>query len=414
MVSTTNLKRPSIFGGAMIIGATIVGAGMFSLPVVMAGSWFFWGLAILIITWFCMLISGMMILEANLNYPIGSSFNTIVKDLLGQRWNVCNGFTVAFVLYILTYAYISASGSVLSLTAKNEFGLTLSPRIFGISFALILAFIVWLSTKAVSRAAAFVLGVKILTFFLTFGSFLGNVEPAILFNSIEPDTSYLPYIFVIFPFCLASFGFHGNVPSLMIYYGKDYKRIIKALFLGTLIALILYTIWLLCTMGNIPRNDFKAIIATGGNIDALVSALGGVNSNTFINVVLLIFSNFAVASSFLGVTLGLFDYLADLCKFDNSGVGRFKTSIITFLPPILGGAIYPNGFLYAIGFAGLAATIWAVIVPALLAKKSRQRFPKQTFTVWGGNGLIYVILLFGAINIITFILDKMNVLPVFS
>lgn len=414
MVSVTNTKHPSILGGAMIIGGTIVGAGMFSLPVVMAGSWLFWGLLVLVFTWFCMLMSGTMILEANLNYPVGSSFNTIVKDLLGQRWNFLNGFTVAFVLYILTYAYISASGSILSLTARNEFNLNIPPRILGIGFALLLAVIVWLSTNAVSRAASFVLGVKILTFLLTFGSFLGDIEPTILFNTAEPDVSYFPYIFIIFPFCLASFGFHGNVPSLMIHYGKQPKRILKALLYGTLIALTLYIIWLLCAMGNIPRNDFKPIIASGGNIDALVSALGGVNSSTFVNFVLLVFSNFAVASSFLGVTLGLFDYLADLCGFDNSPAGRAKTAVVTFLPPICGGLIYPNGFLYAIGFAGLAATIWAVIVPALLAKASRKRFPEQIFRAWGGNAMIYLVLLFGIINIVTFVLAKIGALPVFE
>ena len=106
-------KAPSLIGGAMIIGGTIIGAGMFSLPVVMSGAWFFWSLLALIFTWFCMLHSGLMILEANLNYHIGASFDTITKDLLGNRWNIINGLTVAFVLYILTYAYISASGSVI-------------------------------------------------------------------------------------------------------------------------------------------------------------------------------------------------------------------------------------------------------------------------------------------------------------
>ena len=37
------------------------------------------------------------------------------------------------------------------------------------------------------------------------------------------------------PFCLASFGYHGNVPSLMKYYGKDPRTIVKCLVYGTLI-----------------------------------------------------------------------------------------------------------------------------------------------------------------------------------
>ncbi len=38
---TTTATRPSLFGGVVIIGGTIIGAGMFSLPVVMSGAWFF-------------------------------------------------------------------------------------------------------------------------------------------------------------------------------------------------------------------------------------------------------------------------------------------------------------------------------------------------------------------------------------
>lgn len=407
-------SNASLFGGAMIIGATIVGAGMFSLPIVMAGAWFFWGVLVLVLTWFCMLTSSLMLLEANLHYPIGSSFNTIVKDLLGKRWNMLNGFTVAFVLYILIYAYISASGSVMSLTAYDKFNFKLSPQMAGGIFAVFLAFFVWLSTSAVTKVASFVLGIKILIFFLTFGSLLGKVDPLILMNTREVDARYFPYILMIFPFCLVSFGFHGNVPSLMIYYGKEPKKIFNALLLGSLIALFLYIIWLICAMGNIPRTNFKSLIAGGGHIDDLIAALGAATPKYWINIVLLIFSNFAVASSFLGVTLGLFDYLADLLKFDNTPLDRFKTALVTFLPPILGGLIYPNGFLYAIGFAGLAATIWAVIVPALLAKESRKRFNLFTFKVWGGNTMIYIILLFGVVNIISFVLSSLNQLPIYQ
>ena len=62
------------------------------------------------------------------------------------------------------------------------------------------------------------------------------------------------------------------------------------------------------------------------------------------------------------MTLGLFDYLADLFGFDDSAMGRFKTALLTFIPPMIGGLVKPDGFLYAIGYAGLAATVWAAIV----------------------------------------------------
>ncbi|MGC6745552.1 aromatic amino acid transport family protein [Escherichia coli] len=55
------------------------------------------------------------------------------------------------------------------------------------------------------------------------------MQPATLFNVAESNASYAPYLLMTLPFCLASFGYHGNVPSLMKYYGKDPKTIVKCL-----------------------------------------------------------------------------------------------------------------------------------------------------------------------------------------
>ncbi|MCL1056558.1 MULTISPECIES: tryptophan permease [Shewanella] len=403
----------SVLGGAMIIAGTTVGAGMFSLPVVGAGMWFGYSMLMLVGIWFCMLVSGLMLLETNLHFKPGASFDTLTKTTLGQFWRIINGLSIAFVLYILTYAYISGGSSIVNHSLAG-LGINLPQSIAGLIFAAVLASIVIISTKAVDRITTIMLGGMIITFFIAVGNLLIDVDTTKLFVP-DGETSYAPYLLAALPFGLASFGYHGNVPSLVKYYGNQPKTIIKAIFIGTFIALVIYSCWLVATMGNIPRSQFIDIIAQGGNMGILVGALSEVIASRWLNTMLSLFANLAVASSFLGVTLGLFDYLADLFGFDESRQGRLKTAAVTFIPPTILGLLFPNGFLIAIGFAALAATIWAAIVPAMMAYKSRQIFAdSDSFKVPGGTPLIVVIIIFGLVTGACHLLAMAGILPVYG
>lgn len=406
------LARPSVLGGAMIIAGTAVGAGMFSIPIVTSGVWFSGSIALLIYTWACMLISGLMILEATLNYPAGASFNTMVKDLLGKGWNTLNGLSITFVLYILTYAYISAGGSIIAHTLENILGI--SQTIAGVVFAIVIAFIVWLSTRAVDRLSTLLIGGMVITFVMSVGDMFTQVRPTILFNLGESNPHYLPYALAALPYLLTSFGYHGNVPGLVKYYHQDSRAVVRSLVYGTLLALGIYILWQYVIQGNIARDAFKQVIAEGGNIGSLLKQMGNASSSQTAGQLLNAFSYMALASSFLGVSLGLFDYLADFFKFSDNTAGRSKSALVTFLPPTLAAVLFPNGFLYAIGFAGLAATIWAVIVPAMMARASRQRFPQAKYRAPGGKGMILFIVLFGVVNIVAHLLTLLNMLPVFQ
>ena len=412
-------KQHSLFGGAMIIAGGTIGAGMLANPTSTAGVWFLGSLVLLAYTWFCMTSSGLMLLEANLHYPTGASFDTIVKDLLGQGWNVINGLSVAFVLYILTYAYITSGGGItegfINQLLTSEQGSVQIGRISGsLIFCLVLAIFVWFSTKAVDRFTTVLIGGMVIAFILSVAGLISSVKVEVLFDSmVQGEQQYLPYMLGALPVCLVSFGFHQNVPSLVKYYERDANRVMKSVFFGTAIALAVYVLWQLAVQGNLPRAEFAPVIEKGGDIAVLLQALGKYIQTDFIALALRFFAYLAIATSFLGVTLGLFDYIADLCKFDDSRSGRTKTALITFLPPLLLSLAFPFGFVLAIGYAGLAATIWAVIVPALLAKASRRKFAQSNYLVYGGNFMIYFVILFGLLNIAAQLAMQFGYLPEF-
>ena len=58
-----------------------------------------------------------------------------------------------------------------------------------------------------------------------------------------------------------SFGFHGNVPSLVKYYDRDGRRVMKSIFIGTGLALVIYILWQFAVQGNLPRTEFAPVIA---------------------------------------------------------------------------------------------------------------------------------------------------------
>ena len=412
----TQKKLPSLLGGAMIIAGTAIGAGMLANPTSTAGIWFVGSVIILFYTWFCMTTSGLMLLEANLHYPTGASFDTIVTDLLGKRWNILNGLSVAFVLYILTYAYITSGGSITENAINSLQGEVQISRSTGsLLFCFALALFVWLSTKAVDRISTILIGGMVIAFFLSTTGLLSSVNiNTLLDNQNENTSAHLPYLLTALPVCLVSFGSHGNVPSLVKYYNREGRRVMQSIFIGTLLALFIYILWQMAVQGNLPRDKFAPVIAKGGDVAALLEALSAYIPVKYIGIALNFFAYMAIASSFLGVTLGLFDYIADLLKQPDTPWGRAKTALLTFLPPLLLSLQFPYGFVIAIGYAGLAATLWAAIVPALLVQASRKKFQKTSYRVYGGKGMIYFIIFFGLINIIAQIGIQMGIIHTFT
>ena len=395
-------KSPTVLGGAMIAAGTKIGAGMLSLPIASAGMWFGWTALIMVMTVFFMFVTAEQILEVNLNYNPGASFDTLVKDNLGNAWRIINGFSVAFVLYILLYAYVVGSGSVISNTLEKNYDIAFPRYQSSFIFALLLTAIVWWSTKAVDRISTILMIGMFITLFAAVTGLLGQIEIPYLFEP-NGESRYAIYAFASLPFFLTSFCFHASVPSFVKYYGIESGKIRKAIIWGMIITFIFYLFWMVAIMGSIDRVSFLSV-----GEDQVAWLLNQVSASQFAGLALRFFAFFAVVTSFLGAGLGLFDYIADLFKIDDSHKGRLLTAVITFLPPTILGMIFPSGFILAIGYAGLFAAIWSVIVPAVMVINYRKRHDKShnkvTFRAFGGKVMPYIIIIYGLVAIISHLL----------
>ncbi len=397
---------PSLIGGASIIASVCVGAGMLGLPSSGAGAWTLWSSLALMVTMAMMTMSGWMLLEALKHFDLRASFNTVTSSLLGQRVNVFSNLMVYFVGGILLYAYITSSGLII----QDVTGL--DSKLGSVAFAVVFSLVVWHSTRAVDRLSVLLVTFMVLSFLFGVSGLAGRIDLAILFDTGSENSRYAPYAMAMLPVALASFGYHHSVASLRAYYGEE-RKAQKAILGGTAVALLFYLIWLISIFGNLPRDEFGPVVEQGGDVNVLLSALAfAIDSDRVANIISA-FSAAAILSSFVGVGLGTFDFMADLFGFRNDRKGRTKTWAITFIPPLLLSLLAPFGFVLAIGYAGAAAAVWTCIVPALLARKSRTLSGgRDGFMAPGGQLAIMLVLGFGVLTIIFHFLGLAGRLPV--
>ena len=402
------MSKPSTLGGACIIASVCVGAGMLGLPSAGAGAWTFWSVIAISFTMIMMTLSGWLLLEALKHYEFKASFNTVTKDVLSNKINIINNLSLYFVGGILLYAYISTSGMLFS----EMLGVT--RELASVLFVTFCSAFVLHSTRAVDRISIVLILFMIISFVLGVSGLASHISAPVLFAQGQGETPYSAYALALLPVALTSFGYHHSVSTMRDYY-QDERRAKKAILVGTLIALTFYLGWVICIFGNLPREAFGPVVTAGGGVDVLMSALTAAIDSNSIKQALHIFSIAAIVSSFIGVGLGVFDYLADFFGFADTKQGRLKTWGVTFIPPLVFSLMAPFGFVAAIGLAGAAATIWTCIIPATLAKTLRQRVPVQEgFVVPGGNVTIYVVIAFGVLTAAFHLLAMANLLPVFK
>ena len=373
-------------GSILIVAGTTIGAGMLAMPLASAGVGFGVTLGLLITLWALMCYTALLLLEVYQHVPADMGLGSLAARYLGRYGQWATGFCMLFLLYALTAAYISGAGELLASSLNQWLDWRLPPAAGVLIFTGIGGTVVCIGTSLVDLFNRFLFSAKIIFLAIMLALLLPHIHQINLLTLPLQQGLALSAIPVIF----TSFGFHGSIPSIVSYLGGDIRKLRRVFVIGSFIPLVAYIFWQLATLGSIDSPVFTALLAKNAGLNGLLEAIREVVASAHVELAVHLFADLALATSFLGVALGLFDYLADLFQRQNSAAG-----LITFLPPLAFALFYPRGFVMALGYAGVALAVLALMLPSLLVMKSRQQHPDAAWRVAGGSPALWLVLLCG-------------------
>jgi tyrosine-specific transport protein len=451
----------SVFGASCLFAGTAIGAGMLALPAETASAGFVPSIVTLVGCWVFTIVTSLITLEAawlaqqeqqfvredNLATtdattapgPVG--FVSITKLALGPMGEVITALLFWFLLSSIVVAYTSEGGQLLSAALQEiQWGssstssllLQITPNVASSMFLTFFALLGIFGTRTLDLVnRALVVGL--------IASFVGLVGVSLPAMQLDTLLSRADWTFVypqVLSIGILSFGAQNIIPTLLQYLGGCPKRTTKAIWVGTLIPLVMYTLWELVFLGIVPyevgpantSNDYDA--ASKMQIVSALGAVGGVMVKDLVNV----FSACAIGSSMAGASVSLVDFFQDalavLASFisekqlpkvkeriseditnHNHNSRRIQAAVLALSPPLGLALAFPDAFLGALENAGLIGGVSLYgVLPALAVVnlRRRRRQPQDKFLgppsleagagpmpgqVMGGDAVLYFVVI---------------------
>lgn len=334
-----------IIGATFLIAGTCVGAGMLALPVETGAAGFLPSFVIITLAYIFMISTGLLLAEANLWMEEGAHIVTMSSKLLGKFGKLLSIILYIFMGYGSLIAYDSG-GSTLIQNLFSSFGFDLARwqacTMFGIVFGLMIFF----GTHFVSKFNTY----------LVFGMIIAYVL-IVVFGLREVSFSKLTYIdwspsLSVLPLLLATFSFQMIIPSITPYLERDPKALRLSIILGTTIPYVVYMLWEVIVLGIVPVfGDNSLTWAFKSGIVATQPLRAHANI-PLLPQISECFAFFALVTSFLGIALGLYDFLSDFTKVKKQGLGKFVLIVAVIFPTLFFSILFPNAFLIALDATG--------------------------------------------------------------
>ena len=349
-------------GGAFLVGGTAIGAGMLALPVVTGTGGLLPAIVIFFLCWVFSACTGLLFLEICLWMPSDANIITMAHHLLGPIGKVCAWILYIFLFYCLTIAYTAGGGNFIVALFQGNI-----PHIVGlILFSLVFGSCVYLGTFVVDRMN-FILMIGLIISYFVF-IFLGVDR---IQSSFLTRMNWIPSLFAL-PVIFTSFSYQGIIPSLTTYLERHPKAVRFSILLGTSLPFITYIIWEVLILGIVPVEGVYGLLEAEAKGVTATDPLQFFFPHSPIYLIGRFFEAFALTTSFLGVTLGLLDFLSDGLQVAKVGFKKVGLCALIYVPPIIIAAIDPTIFFRALGYAGgIGCALLLGLFPVLMVWRGR-------------------------------------------
>jgi tyrosine-specific transport protein len=365
IVRVSNLNVGSIF----LVSGTAIGAGMLALPAATSTIGFYPSCAVFLVIWYVMYLAALLMLEANLMLQPGSNIVSMAGHALGLFGKVFAWTIYLLLLYALNIAYLSAISDLM--LSFSDFIFQIQPYRWMIVIILIaiVTSIVCLGTKTIDKINRVFMFGMMASFILLTAIFMPNIKGDHLV------TGSIASVYSAIPIIATSFGFHIIIPSIRSYLHSDVVAIKKVLFAGSFIPVVIYIIWQIVILGVVPAtgaNSLHQILDSGNPINLSYALSQIVHSKALLNIIN-IFSLCIIATSFIGVSMSLFDFVADGLGVSKNRLGKTIIAIVSFLPPMLIVISRADYFFVVLGYAGVLVALLLCLLPASMVLFGRNK-----------------------------------------
>jgi tyrosine-specific transport protein len=395
-----------LIGGVLLVAGTTIGAAVLALPVSTGMAGFLPAQLLMIFCWLFMTYTAFLVLEVNLWMDGNANMITMAKRTLGRAGRLFAWAAYLFLLYSLMTAYIAVSGSLFMEFFECVLGLPLPSWMGPLPLLGIFSYCVYCGTQWVDYFNRWLM----LGMAAAYAILMSLVAPHIQLDLLSHMD--WKYTLVGVSVVITSFGFHIIIPTLTNYLERDVRSIVRVLIIGSSIPVLIYSLWQLIALGVIPLESLRAGYFAGTNGTALITQLLG---SPWVQIIARVFAFLAIMTSFLGVSLSLWDCLADGFKIPNEGRGRVFLYVLTFLPPLFFAMTNERAFFSALEYAGaFGVVLLLAVLPALMVWWGRYRLPlsrlaETKFRAPGGKVALVGVILISCMMIMIELLNKTGV-----